>query len=124
MSDRFDFEQQIMKCWNVVDEIEEVYNMFYEQTPIDNDKLAHCLLGLHEMYQARFNALWEMFEDNCRTHYEQVNQIKDLTNEVKRLRCDVADKTPNISRSIDDCSMEEWDGASRAVRQQWSDKGL
>jgi len=55
MSDIFDLEQSIMKCWNVVDDIDLVYkNVMDRQRPFTEDELANILLGMKQLYHLRF----------------------------------------------------------------------
>ena len=61
MSDRFDFEQQIMQCWNVVDEI-KILNEQVLEKDISRDNISNYLLGLETIYQIKFDKLWELFE--------------------------------------------------------------
>ena len=61
MSDRFDFEQQIMKCWNVTDEIDMLYENVMEKE-LSKDEISNYLLGLHTIYEMKFNKLFDMFE--------------------------------------------------------------
>jgi hypothetical protein len=53
MSDRFDFEQQILKCWNIIDDLKEA-----------NEELGSEQIGaIATLYEVKFNKLWEQFED-------------------------------------------------------------
>ena len=63
--DRFDFEQQVLKCWNVTDDIKEVSQHFLEYTDANftKDRVANTLTGLAELYDIKFNKLWDLFED-------------------------------------------------------------
>lgn len=62
---RFDFEQQIMSCWNVTEDIKLVYeNVLDRETPLTEDELANVLLGLEHLYQLKFERLFEMFEQS------------------------------------------------------------
>ena len=61
MSDRFDFEQQIMKCWNVTDEIDTLYENVMEKE-LTKDEISNYLLGLHTIYEMKFDKLFTMFE--------------------------------------------------------------
>lgn len=61
MSDRFDFEQQIMKCWNVCEDIDAIYRMS-DIRAMSEDELANALLGLKTMYNLKFEVLFDMFE--------------------------------------------------------------
>ena len=59
MSDRFDLEQNIMQCWNVADDI-QLYLDMYDN--MDEDQRMNYLIGLKQMYQMKFERLWDNFE--------------------------------------------------------------
>ena len=61
MTDRFDLEQDIMKCWNVVEDIKNLYDVSDDLT---QDQLQNYLLGLTAIYEVKFNKLWESFENS------------------------------------------------------------
>lgn len=63
MSNRFDFEQQIMKCWNVTDEIHLLYESVMENDKLSKDDIANFLLGLHTIYEVKFDKLFTQFEN-------------------------------------------------------------
>lgn len=64
MSDRFDLEQNIMQCWNVTDDI-QLYLDMYDN--MDEDQRMNYLIGLKQMYQMKFERLWNNFEGCVRT---------------------------------------------------------
>jgi hypothetical protein len=57
MTDRFDLEQQIMNCWNIVDDLEYVTDLV-----TDNDDAMNVLIGLKTLYTKKFEKLQEIFE--------------------------------------------------------------
>lgn len=59
MTDRFDLEQDIMNCWNVVEDIKTIYDRI-DYT--DQDQVMNSLLGLQTLYQMKFEKMWETFE--------------------------------------------------------------
>lgn len=59
MSDRFDLEQNIMHCWNVCDDIQLYLDMHDE---MNEDQRMNYLIGLKQMYQMKFERLWNNFE--------------------------------------------------------------
>jgi len=59
MTDRFDLEQDIMKCWNVIEDVKNLYDVSDDLT---QDQLQNYLLGLTTIYEVKFNKLWESFE--------------------------------------------------------------
>lgn len=61
--DRFDLEQNIMKCWNVTDDIYLLYENVMDRAPeMTTDEIANALLGMHQLYEMKFNKLWDNFE--------------------------------------------------------------
>ena len=83
--DRFDFEQQILKCWNVTDDLREVSEYFldHHDSNFTKDKVANTLIGYAEMYDIKFNKLWDLFED---VHMNLVRENKMLNEECAALR--------------------------------------
>lgn len=61
MTDRFDFEQRIMNCWSIVDDLDCVMELCQ-----DNDKAMNALIGLKEIYTVKFNKMWESFENSLK----------------------------------------------------------
>jgi hypothetical protein len=57
--DRFDLEQEIMKCWQITDELELLYAA---SDSIDTNSLQNVLLGLTALYEMKFNKLFQTFE--------------------------------------------------------------
>ena len=79
---RFDFEQQIMECWRVTDDIQTV-NEYLLDAPLEEnreDKIANMLMGIESLYSTRFNKLFRMFEQFNSERYELLNKIKELEN--------------------------------------------
>ena len=82
MSDRFDFEQQIQKCWLVTDDLYDLSEAVLERD-LSHDTITNALLGLREINEIRFNKLWELFEDVV---MGQVKHIRMLEEECAALR--------------------------------------
>lgn len=57
---RFDLEQEIMRCWKITEDIEMFYGNFDH---LDEDQQMNLLLGLKELYELRFQKLWNTFEE-------------------------------------------------------------
>ena len=60
----FDLEQEIMKAWHVVDDIDLLYENVKE-TDMSTGDIANVLLGLESVYNMRFQKLFNTFEDIC-----------------------------------------------------------
>lgn len=68
--DRFDFEQQIMACWNVTSDIKTVTEYLLD-APLEagrEDKIANMLLGIEALYEAKFDKLFRQFETLVHEH--------------------------------------------------------
>jgi len=81
-SDRFDFEQQIQKCWLVTDDIYELAEGVLEHN-LTTDQITNVLFGMKEMYELKFNKLWDMFES---VHMDLVRENKMLNEECAAMR--------------------------------------
>ena len=63
--DKFDFEQEIMRCWNIVEEL-QLLNEGVLERDLTRDQISNILLGLSEIYQLRFAILFDTFEQSIR----------------------------------------------------------
>ena len=60
MTDRFDLEQHIMKCWNVTEDI-QLLNKNVLEKDMSVDDISNYLLGLKTIYDAKFAELFDNF---------------------------------------------------------------
>lgn len=60
--DRFDLEQNILKCWNVVDDVNLLYSNVLERD-LTKDEIANYLLGISTIYEMKFQQLFDTFEN-------------------------------------------------------------
>ena len=58
---RFDLEQQILKCWNVTEDIDEVTRMLGDKGASVDDIL-NALISINTLTNSRFEDLFQMFE--------------------------------------------------------------
>lgn len=63
--DRCDFEQQIMECWSICEALDNICEGVLEYD-LNKDQIANITIGLKELYQLRFNKLFDMFETGVR----------------------------------------------------------
>lgn len=90
MSDRFDFEQQIVRCWSVVDDLKELDEGLFEGwLDFDKDNVSNHILAVANTYDVKFNKLWSLFES---TMMDTVRKNKMLEEECAALRKQLADK--------------------------------
>jgi hypothetical protein len=73
--DIFDLEQEIMKCWNVVDDLKDCIH-YLDSWP-NEDKRDNLLLGMAALYQMRFERLWECFEDSAGEYHRMRRSLDD-----------------------------------------------
>ena len=86
--DRFDFEQQIQKCWLITDDIYDLSEAILDRD-LSHDQITSALLGLKEIGEIRFNKLWELFED---VHMSLVRENRMLNEECAAMREQLAEK--------------------------------
>jgi hypothetical protein len=84
MSDRFDFEQQITKCWFVVDDLKELDEALFEGwMKFDQDVVSNQILAVANSYDVKFQKLWYLFEN---VYMDTVRENKMLNEECAALR--------------------------------------
>jgi len=74
--DRFDFEQQIMECRRVTDDIRTV-NEYLLDAPLETDredKIANMLMGMEALYNAKFDKLFRQFENLVKEQNENLDK--------------------------------------------------
>jgi hypothetical protein len=90
-ADRFDFEQQIQKCWMVTDDIYELSEAILEHG-LTTDQITNILFGMKEMYELKFNKLWDLFEHPI---MDIVRENKMLNEECAALRAQLQESDPD-----------------------------
>ena len=62
-----DLEQEIMKAWHVVDDIDLLLENVME-TDMSTDDITNVLLGLEGVYSMRFQKLFNTFDEVCKEY--------------------------------------------------------
>jgi hypothetical protein len=89
-SDRFDFEQQLTKCWFVVDDLKELDEALFEGwIEFNQDKISDHILGIANAYDVKFQKLWYFFEN---VYMDTVRENKMLNEECAALREQLTEK--------------------------------
>ena len=71
MKTRFDLEQEILEVWRVTDDIKLLYETVMErEVPLTQDQMANILLGLEQLYNLKFERLFNTFEELLRGNNE------------------------------------------------------
>jgi hypothetical protein len=76
MKNRFDLEENLMKCWHVTDDLDMLAEIVggTEMNAKDQDKLLNIIIGMKEMYNARFSTTFEVFEELIKNgNFEKTN---------------------------------------------------
>ena len=87
MKDKFDFEEDMMNCWHVVDDIKQLAAMVTDRNA-STDNIAKVLLGLQVLYNDRFTQLMDGFmfvQNNIDTSWvesERTRKDNTVTNEM------------------------------------------
>ena len=88
MKNSYDLEQEIMSCWNVVDDLELLYDNIVNNTsckfdmPADTEhRLGNIVLGLKELYQMRFERTHSTFEQVV---FPNLAKIKLKNNDIDK----------------------------------------
>jgi hypothetical protein len=95
--DRFDLEQDIMACWNVVDDLDVFLSRYLDGPEMSEDDVANVILGIKSLYQLKFQKCFDTFEQllangGFTTKVESiVNQANALENEIKVLKSRLQD---------------------------------
>lgn len=58
--DRFKLEENIMNCWQVVDDLKTIYHS--EKLYEDENEMQNALLGMFTIYQLKFEELFATYE--------------------------------------------------------------
>jgi hypothetical protein len=90
MNDRFDFEQQIVKCWSVVDDLKDLDEGLFEGwLSFTQDDVSNQILAVANLYDVKFNKLWNLFES---VHMDLVRENKMLNEECAAMREQLIEK--------------------------------
>lgn len=65
-----DLEQEIMNCWNVVDDIKS----YLKAEHLNDDRVMNFLIGMEELYQVKFENLWNVYERALDEYYEMARK--------------------------------------------------
>ena len=78
INEMYDLEQRIMECWELVDDV----NLLYEQVMEndlhkDQDKLANALLGLCTIYEMKFEQVFNTYEKTLKQRQSNFERFKN-----------------------------------------------
>lgn len=71
----YELESHIMSCWAVVDDIKGLFKL-YDLREVDEDEVQNYLLGLSTIYQAKFEHLFNVFEQAIKEVHVEREKVK------------------------------------------------
>lgn len=67
--DRFKLEEDINNCWRVTDDVSDLTERLLDGYPgipnLTQDQLANILIGITQLYDMKFQKLWDSFCQVC-----------------------------------------------------------
>jgi hypothetical protein len=64
----FDVEQEIFRCWHVVEDLQLLYEAM---DTMNADQRQNYILGLITIYNTRFNSLMDLYEAKLKQDWEE-----------------------------------------------------
>lgn len=74
MKDRFDLEEDIISCWQIVSELKVLSEAILENPSMTTDNIVNILIGIEQLYDIKFNKAFSTFESVI--HNEMTNKGK------------------------------------------------
>jgi hypothetical protein len=80
----FKLEQEIMNCWNVVEDLDYLYTYIGDHEDFKgmdghhSDKIINLLLGVKELYNVKFDKTFRTFEDVVKEYHQRGKVGADL----------------------------------------------
>ena len=65
MTKLYDLESMILDCWRVCNDLETVFKQVGDSEPTE-DELMNALIGMQQVYQWKFEQLFNKYEELCR----------------------------------------------------------
>jgi hypothetical protein len=63
LNDRFEFEQRIMACWSIVDDLDIFLSQYdLEHKQVTAEQTQEYLKSLRVIYQVKFEQMFDLFE--------------------------------------------------------------
>jgi len=67
-----DIEPEIMECWSICNDLETIWTQICDGESVPTrDQLTNTLLGMQQLYQWKFEKLFNTYESVVKTQHEQ-----------------------------------------------------
>ena len=76
MSAQFDLEQDILRCWNIVEDLGEIIDDI-ESGVVEIHEAVAALRAYQKVYQRRFDRCFRSFEQHTREVWQLRNSVKE-----------------------------------------------
>ena len=83
MSAQFDLEQDILRCWNVTDDLGEILDDL-ESGHMEIHEAVEALRAYQTVYQRRFDRCFRSFEQHTREVWQLRNQVQDAQSDLDK----------------------------------------
>jgi len=80
---RFNLEQQILNCWHLTSDLEDLFEEIVEGD-MTKDQISNVVLGAYELYNIKFNKAFRTFEQASRHIWELEQRVKELEGQVEQ----------------------------------------
>lgn len=70
MKNRFDLEDDILSCWNIVSDLRALSEAVCNEA-LNTDKIANILIGLEQLYDIKFNKAFCTLEQLIQSQFNK-----------------------------------------------------
>ena len=90
-----DLEEKIMRCWSIVDDVDALLHLM-EIRSVSEDELQNYLIGMQAVGQARFELLFNAFEDALKevAQYKKEDRREKMLADLFKSLDDGPDRLP------------------------------
>lgn len=95
-----DVEQQMFRCWNVVEDLDALFEGVME-SDMSKDDISNALLGLKVMRELDFEKFHRMMDDVYEERRGFINALNDANEEIRRLNDKIHEASSLITKRVD-----------------------
>ena len=79
-SPRLQVEEALYACWGITSDLDFVCSEILESPDMSKDEIANILLGIHQMYNRRFDDLWRKIG----VEWNQADSLRETMSDLQR----------------------------------------
>jgi hypothetical protein len=104
----YDLEQAIMDCWHICDDLQAVFKQIGDgDREPTQDELMNTLMGMQQLYQWKFEQLFNLYEFILIEQREYTHQERQRSKEREAINRCVSCANPSRDDFCDFCLNEE-----------------